>query len=80
MLADIVNSGQRRRLGPDCLQEGFDLRAGGPDHHAVAGVGYAAGYRKTRGEFKNEGSKPYALDRAPDENFDPVFWRGATCG
>ena len=65
--------GKRRSFGAECFDKGEDLRTGGLDNNTFAGIGNRADDRKVAGKLKNEGSKPHALDSAPDENFDPVF-------
>ena len=73
-MGERVDPGKRWGFGAERVDKGGDLWSGGPDNDPFAGVCDGARNGKTGGEFKNEGPKPNALDSAPDENFDPVFY------
>ena len=72
-LFDRDDAGQGRRLVPEGIHKRCQLIAArhGPDDHAVTGIGDRAGDPEAAGEVVDKGSKPYALDDAADEDFDP---------
>ena len=72
-MRELIDPGKRRRFSSECVYKREEQGAGGLNDHTFTGVGHRARNTEAGGELKNEGPKPYALDSAPDENFDPVF-------